>query len=157
MIGLSLVLAAAVAVVWLGRSGGEDAPPSIGGTEPRPDLAADTLQRLVSTVSEARTEPEGLVDPADPAALAWGEGVLANVRSLRVRDFTARYVDEDLGQSAALPEGQWSAAVLTTWRFAGFDARAARAEVTLTFAVRDGRAVLVGAGGGDRRTWPGSL
>jgi hypothetical protein len=42
--------------------------------------------------------------------------------------------------------------VQTTWRFAGFDARPARTEVTFTFAVRDGRAVLVDAGGGDRRT-----
>ena len=40
MIGLSLVLTAAVAVVWLGRSGDEDAPPSLEGTQARPDLAA---------------------------------------------------------------------------------------------------------------------
>ncbi len=152
MIGLPLVVAAAATVVWLGRSGGEDPLPSLDGTRARPDLAAATLQRLVSAVSEGRRQPDGLVDPDDAAALTWGDGVLANARSLRVRDFTARYVDEDLGESEGLPDGQWAAAVKTTWRFAGFDPRAARAEVTVVFAVRDGRAVLVDAGGGDRRT-----
>ena len=85
-------------------------------------------------------------------ALAWGDGVLANASSLRVRDFTARYVDEDPSESAGLPAGRWAAAVETTWRFDGFDARPARTEVTFVFAVRDGRALLVDAGGGDRRT-----
>ncbi|MET1058994.1 MAG: hypothetical protein ABWX84_05325 [Nocardioides sp.] len=151
MVGLSLVLAAALTLVWLTRSD-EEAPPSLGRLQARPDLAAATLQRLVSAVDDENTRPDGLVDPEDPAALAWGSGVLANVHSLRVRDFSARYVDADPSDSAGLPEGQWAAAVETTWRFAGFDRRPARAEVTFTFAVRDGRAVIVDAGGGDRPT-----
>ena len=92
------------------------------------------------------------MDPDDPAALAWGDGVLGNADRLRVRDFSARYVDADPGDSAGLPDGQWAAAVETTWRFAGFDRRPAKAEVTFRFAVRDGRAVIVDAGGGDRLT-----
>jgi hypothetical protein len=78
--------------------------------------------------------------------------VLANARSLRVRDFSARYVDEDPSESATLPDGQWAGAVATTWRFAGVDRGTARAEVTVVFAVRQGRAEIVAAGGGDRRT-----
>ena len=152
MIGLSLALAAAVIVVWLSRAGDEDPPPSLAGTQPRPDLAAQALQHLVTAVREGRASADGLVDPGDPAALAWGDGVLGNADRLRVRDFSARYVDADPGGSAGLRDGEWAAAVETTWRFAGFDRRPAKAEVTFTFAVRDGRAVIVDAGGGDRRT-----
>ena len=152
MIGLSLVLAAAVIVVWLARAGDEDPPPSLAGTQPRPDLAAQALQRLVTAVGEGQASPDDVVDPDDPAALAWGDGVLGNADRLRVRDFSARYVDADPGGSAGLPKGQWAAAVETTWRFAGFDRRPAKAEVTFRFAVRDGRAVIVDAGGGDRLT-----
>jgi hypothetical protein len=152
VIGLSLVLAAGVMVVWLTHTGDDESPPSLGGTQARPDLAAATLQQLVAAVGDGRSHPDDLVDPEDPAAVAWGDGVLANARSLRVRDFSARYVDADPSDSAGLPDGQWAAAVETTWRFAGFDRRPAKAEVTFTFAVRDGRAVLVNAGGGDRLT-----
>ena len=152
MAGLSLVLVAALAVVWLVQRGGEEQPPTLTLSRPRPDLAADTLDRLTEAVSERSTDPSGLVDPGDPGAADWMSGVLGNVGPLRVTDFSARYVDDDPSLTATLPRGQWAAAVETSWRYAGFDRHPGRTEVTLVFTVRDGRAVLVSAGGGERRT-----
>jgi hypothetical protein len=150
--GLSLALVAALVGVWLGqRGGGEDDAPTIALDRPRPDLAAQTLDRLADAVADRTTDPAGLVDDADPAARDWMAGVLGNVRPLRVTDFTARYVDDDPSLSATLPQGRWAAAVETTWRYAGFDRQPGRAEVTMVFEVRDGRADLVSVGGGERR------
>ena len=152
MAGLSLVLVAAVAVVWLVQRGGDEATPTIDLSRPRPDLAAETLGRLDDAVGSGTTDPDGLVDPDDARAEAWMRGVLGNVRPLRVTDFSARYVDDDPSLTATLPKGQWAAAVETTWAYGGFDRKPGRSEVTMVFTVRDGEAVLVSAGDGERRT-----
>ncbi|RYP85663.1 hypothetical protein EKO23_11710 [Nocardioides guangzhouensis] len=152
MAGLSLVLVAALAAVWLVQRGGEGDTPTVALSRPRPDLATETLDRLTDAVAEGRTDPSGLVDVDDPATEDWMTGVLGNVGPLRVADFSARYVDDDPSLTATLPRGQWAAAVDMSWRYAGFDRHPAHGEVTMVFTVRDGQAVLVSAGGGERRT-----
>jgi hypothetical protein len=161
VIGLSLVLALVCVVALVvgvlavrdgdGDGGGAGAPPSLAQTRPRPDLAATALQDLTDAVAAGETDPGDLAGD-DPAEAAWARAVLDNARALHVRDFSARYVDEDPSLTASLPSGQWAAAVDTTWQFGGFDQRPSHTEVTFVFAVEDGRAVVVDAGGGARRT-----
>lgn len=90
---------------------------------------------------------------ADDGARALLSGVVANGDASGVADFSLRFVAEDEALSAGLSEDdQWAVAVDVGWRFAGFDAAPARTEVTFTFAAQEGRARLVGIGGGQRRT-----
>lgn len=131
---------------------GDDPDPS-----PRPvarlDLAAAALSELVTAVDERdAAAAEKLADPGDDDARRLLARIVTNATALHVADFSLRVVDEDVAATAALPSGQWAAAVDTSWRFAGFDAGLGQSEVTFTFADAGGRAVLVDVGGADRRT-----
>jgi len=124
---------------------------------PRPvarlDLASAAVSELASAVDERDpAAAEKLADPGDDDARRRLAGIVANAAALRVTDFSLRVLDEDIAATAALPSGQWAAAVETAWRFAGFDAEIGQAEVTFTFSEQDGRAVLLDVGGADRRT-----
>lgn len=109
------------------------------------DLEAAVRQRDASAA-------EKLADPGDTGARELLRAMVDNAEQLRVADFSLRYVDEDRALSAGLDGGRWAAAVDTSWRFDGFDAEPAHTEVTFRFGEENGRAVLVGVGGDDRRT-----
>jgi hypothetical protein len=118
--------------------------------QPQPALATEALARLQRAVARRDGQAVRALAPrGDDRAAGRLAAVVANARSLDVRDFTLRYVDEE---GAVAPDGTWSAAVDTTWRLAGFDPAPAETEVTVRFRVQDGHAAVVGLGGGDRRT-----
>ncbi|HYH34471.1 MAG TPA: hypothetical protein VD814_04900, partial [Nocardioides sp.] len=106
-------------------------PPSAPGTtEVRPGEAAAVLERLEQAVADADPAAAGALAPAGSSeAAALLRAVVRNARTIGVDDFTLRYVDA-LG--GADEQGRWSATVDTRWRFAGFDAEAAAAEVEFT-------------------------
>lgn len=143
-------------------AGCQDQPPPptpAPSSAERRGLAAETLVALEQAVADGDVAAaEGVALPGDADAATWARGVVANARSLRVQDFTLRYVDEDLAASGALPEGQWVASVEANWRFGGFDRGTANAEVGLVLAQDDAGVHLVGllppnsAPGTDRRT-----
>jgi hypothetical protein len=152
--GLVFAVLLGLAVVVFLRD--DDSAP---GSDPSPrpaarmDLAAVALSDLVAAVDgRDPSAAEKLADPADQDARSRLGDIVANAEALHVADFSLRILDEDVAATAALPSGQWSAAVQTAWRFAGFDVDAGQAEVTFTFAQDGDRAVLVDVGGGDRRT-----
>jgi hypothetical protein len=131
----------------------DDAPyvarvPRASSAEAGPGLASEALGRLQRAVAQRNPAAVRGAAPRG-AAGAWLEAVVANARALDVRDFRLRYVDEE---GAVAADGSWSAAVDTTWAFGGFDRAPAHTEVTVRFRVEDGRAVVLGVGGGVRRT-----
>jgi hypothetical protein len=73
--------------------------------------------------------------------------VVHNAASLRVQDFTLRYVD---AEGALAADGSLDAAVDATWGFRGFDRAPARAEVVVHLRSDGDRIALTGVGGGDR-------
>ena len=152
MAGLSLsLLLVAGLVVWvtLDRRPYEAAPPAGPVAQVRPTLAAQALRRLERAVEDRDARAAGDLAPAgDDRTAALLASVVDNARSLRVRDLTLRYVDEE---GALSPDGSWAAAVDATWRFDGFDDAPARAEVTIRFADDGDRVALAGVGGGDHR------
>ncbi|MBD8869146.1 hypothetical protein [Nocardioides donggukensis] len=159
-----MAVLAVVLTLVLVRDGEPDRPADQAGptgepqvTQPRPDLATRLLADLETAVADGDGEAAAaLADPDDADAVDRARAIAENGRRLRVDDFTLRYVDDDPGAGAGLPQGQWAAAVEATWRFAGADPEPARAEVTVTFSGDDDgeseEAGLVAVGGGDRRT-----
>lgn len=146
MAGLSLVLVIALVVTWLTRDDEPEQPANLSSPSARQDLAARALLDLESAV---RDHDRGVLG-SDVAQAA--TDVVDNAADLKVADFSLRYVDEDSALTAQLPDGQWAAAVDTTWRFAGFDANPAHDEVTFVFEADGEHASVVSVGGGDRRT-----
>lgn len=145
MAGLSLVLVVSLLIFWQTRDEEPVERPQLTSPSARQDLAAAALLDL-----QAAVHSRGAKELDDPGTAA--ENALANAQKLHVADFTLRYVAEETGLSSDLPDGQWAAAVDTTWRFAGFDARPAHDEVTFVFERDWDRASIVSIGGGDRRT-----
>lgn len=143
-------------LVWRHEAEEEPAgPPTVVSPAARQDLAVTLLDELIAAVRQRDSAAAGRLtgaSPDDSATPELGAAIVENAESLQVREFTLRYIDEDLGLSSDLPEGQWAAAVDTTWQFGGFDREPARAEVTFSFEVHDDRARLVSVGGGARRT-----
>ena len=150
-LSLSLVLVAGL-LVWglLDRRPYEATPPSAPAAQVRPTLAARTLRELERAVEDRdAAAARGLAPTGDDQAAALLAAVVANARSLRVRDFTLRYVDEE---GALSPDGSWAAAVDATWGFAGFDPMPARSEVVFRFVDDGDRVALAGVGDdGDHR------
>ncbi|MFA6577369.1 MAG: hypothetical protein WCS84_18245, partial [Nocardioides sp.] len=72
--------------------------------------------------------------------------VAGNAAALRVDELSLRYVDV----TGAPADDRWTAAVDVTWRFAGYDESAARAEVAVTFVADGTRVAIAGFGGADR-------
>ncbi len=138
--GLSLcLLVAAASIAVLVRPGDP------GATEPgasRPDRAerAVLASRTLADLEEAVASGRKGVSSGPPRVVA------DNAAAIGVRDFTLDYVAEDPG---ALSAGSdvWVAAVETTWAFRGPDRGLARTEVSFTFRIVDGRAVITAIGG----------
>src|SRR3546814_4934552 len=119
---LAAVVAATLVVVLSGDEPGK--APVLHSPSARQDLAAAALSRVVTGVeTDDRDALRGASTPDVASRLA------DNASDLEVTDFTLRYVDEDRGLSASLPEGRWAAAVDATWRFDGFDPAPAHAEI----------------------------
>lgn len=155
MVGLSsclgLLLLAGLAW-WVLRDDTYTAPvPDSPVASAQPDAAADALAELVDAVRSGDIGAARALAPEDdPAAAEALAGVVTNAGAARVEDVDLRYVDE-LG--AVGDDGAWSAAVDTTWQFAGFDRTPARTEVRVGFVPDDaGGVAITGVGGGGRRT-----
>ncbi len=153
MVGLSLSLLLVVGLVtWrvLDSQPYTAANPVDRSARAQPALAAQTLQRLERAVSERDVAgAESLALAGDESAVALLGALAKNARALRVQDFTLRYVDE---AGAVSTDGSWPASVDVTWRFGGFDAAPARAEVRFRFVARGDVVALSSVGGGDLRT-----
>jgi hypothetical protein len=76
-------------------------------------------------------------------------GVVRNGSALHVSDFSLRYLDTE---GAVAADGSWSAAVATTWRFAGFDRQTERLEMQIRFARSERGLRIARMGGGDHRS-----
>ena len=93
-----------------------------------PAAAASTLRRLETAIRrEDLAAGAELGEDADSAELL--RSVVENAAALRLTEVTFRYV-EDTG---SVSEDGWEATVETTWRIAGFDPTAARAEIDVDF------------------------
>lgn len=114
------------------------------------DAAATTLSELTAAVVQRDAAAAAdLTESSDATARAQLSSLPANAESLKVEDFTLRYVDAVTGINAA---GEWTAAVDATWRFDGYDESPARAEILVDFVTSKGQTTIAGVGGGDRRT-----
>ncbi|GAB2752737.1 hypothetical protein GCM10027020_00810 [Nocardioides salsibiostraticola] len=123
----------------------QDPSPTISG-----DAAATTLSALTAAVAQRDVAAAAdLTASSDAPARAQLSSLPANAESLKVEDFTLRYVDAVTGINAA---GEWTAAVDATWRFDGYDDSPARAEILVDFVTSEGQTTIAGVGGGDRRT-----
>jgi hypothetical protein len=151
--GLSLFLLVVAGLVTWRVAGSEPyvAPtPTKVRRHVQPAQAAETLSELERAVGDRDAAAARALAPQgdDTSARLLG-AIVENAAALHVRDFTARYVDEE---GALTDAGAWEAAVDTTWQFAGFDAHPAHAEVLFRFEDEGGHVALASVGGGDRRT-----
>lgn len=151
MVGLSSLLLVAVGLLaWsvLAPDPYVASPPDDpAGETVRPAEAARALSELVEAVEAGDAGAARALAPADdPAAGDLLAAVVDNAQALRVDQLSMRYVDV----TGAPADGTWTAAVDVTWRFAGYDDNAARAEVAVTFSGDGSRVAVTGFGGGDR-------
>ena len=151
MAGLSLCLLLATGLVawWVTDDDTYVAPtPAPVTRSVSPGLAAQTLADFVHAVHDGDREAARALAPADdPAAGNLLAAVVGNADRIDVTDFTLRYVD---AEGALGTDGDWTAAVDATWRFAGFDRAPARAELSVHLREDGDRVALAGFGGGDR-------
>src|SRR5690606_18444493 len=107
--------------------------------------ASRTLTALEKAVRRGdRGHAEALAPDGDTEAARQLGGIVANARTIPVRDFRLRLVEVTHAPSA---EGTWGATVTVTWRFAGFDPSSSESDVTFWFR-RDGdRTALTAVGG----------
>lgn len=157
MAGLSLftgLVVLAALLVWMRDDAHRVTPGSVVAAGPRPGAAASTLHLLEEAVESHDPDAARALAPAgDAAAAALMGSVADNAGALEVTDFSARYVDET---GAGAEDGSWTAQVVLTWGFEGFDREPASAEVAVTF-VPDGDAVAIrrfgGVGDGIEPLW----
>lgn len=123
-------------------------PPLPQAQPPRAEAAATALRALQRAVRRHDAAGAALLGADSTASRVLG-ALADNARLLGVQGFALRYVD---ATSATSPQGRWSAAVDTTWRFAGFDAAPANAEVRIGFAWEGSRAEISSVGGGGLRS-----
>jgi hypothetical protein len=143
---MAAVLAAA-AVTWTVLDDPASEPETSGTSsrQPLPALAAQALRQLSSALADGDEQAAAELAPdGDRAAAEALREVTAGARSLGL-EVALRYVDET-GRTAA--DGAWSAAVETTWRFAGdTGSRPASTEVTVRFRpAGEDRVAIVGFG-----------
>jgi hypothetical protein len=103
-------------------------------------VALDALQRAI------RDRRPSAVEGAPARA------VVANASTLRVQDFTARYIARE---GAVAADGSWTADVALTWRFGGVDEATASEDVEATFEPVGSRVQIDGfeAGNGRLPLW----
>jgi hypothetical protein len=149
--GLSLCLLLGTGILaWSLTSDDTYVAPTPSETRQRvsPALASQTLQHFVDAVDARDAAAARALAPAGDTSTADRLAALVhNADRLRIAGFTVRYVDDEGALSA---DGSWAAAVDATWRMAGFDRTAARAELLVHLRQEDDRVALTGFGGGDR-------
>jgi len=111
-----------------------------------PAVATRTLDDLERALRRHDTSAAASLG-ADGAAQTLLRSLARTASALDLADVSFTYLTEN-GQVAA--DGTWTAAVATTWRIAGFDEVAARADVEFAFA--DGGTHIRAIGGGVGRT-----
>lgn len=123
-------------------------PPDERGEVADPAAAASTLAAL----RDALDDPEAAGElGADEEAATLLSAVAENATELRLSDVTFGYVTETGRTSGA--DG-WDGLVAVTWRFDGFDAASARAEIPFSFADGGRRIAGIGADGADAGRLP---
>jgi hypothetical protein len=152
---VGLLLAGALALTGCSHDASL-APPK--PTADSTDARAISAQRTLTALSAALTTRDG----ARAAALAAPEGqaiaaaMIANARTLDLRDLTLRYVDDQGILSAddrsRYGSSAWAATADLSYRIAGWDAHPARVETRFVFVRSAGRELLAGVGGGEGRT-----
>jgi hypothetical protein len=160
--GLLVLLVAAGSLLWSQR-GDEavlpSAPPGAGtgtptaedGADRRADAAAALLGRLVTALEHGTpAQLAALAAPGDEEAAGELRALRANVRRLRIRDLSMRYVDEGTGEPSPDPRRRlrgrtWIGDVAMRWRLAGFDVGTSDLEVGLTFVETPGGAAFASA------------
>lgn len=133
-------------VVVLTRDGRDTVEPPRPVQVPRasPAEAAAVLASFVAGVEDRDGDALVALAPGDsPEVREQLSGIGANAASLDLRDVTARYVDQ-VGTVSA--DGAWSGVVEMTWRFDGFDAAPAQADVAVRFAPDDDGLAITGFG-----------
>ncbi|MBZ5736761.1 hypothetical protein [Nocardioides mangrovi] len=116
-----------------------------------PEQAASTLEAFEKAVRTHDVDAaEALAPEGDDDAEAWLAAVVRNAEKLRLADVSLRYVT-DLGTPGS--DGEWDAAVDSTWRMRGFDRHAATAEIGFHLRDDGDRVALTGAGSSDG-VWP---
>lgn len=123
--------------------GAEEEPPATPAVVQADPAAAIGL---LSDFAEAVTEGDTEKGP-------WPAHVVANAAEIGVSDFSVRYLSDEPGASASLPEGQWAATVDLSWQFDSFDPTPARAEVGVVFS-GDGEELRLESIGGGRAVRP---
>src|SRR5262249_52886950 len=151
VVGLSLFLALVIGLVlWLANREPTYHAPLGGPSGPQASQADAT--RLLSAFETAVRQHDVGAGAGLGAGLAAEHalaGVVRNGRALRVAGFSLGYVDQ-VGGGA--PDGSGAADVASTWRFAGYDARAEHPEVRVRFTPYRGRLRIAGIGGGGLRS-----
>nr|WP_238351407.1 hypothetical protein [Kribbella shirazensis] len=129
-------------------------PPS--ATPTTPDQAQAGVQRAVAgeavlqkmadaIENEDRGEFLNTIDPKATAFRASARTIFGNLSALPLGTFQLRYVSDDIG--ALTPDRQaelggtqsWLAQVEVSWQLAGYDVKAARETLPVTFVTRDGK------------------
>lgn len=159
MVGPSLFLLLVVGLVaWsLSGSRGDDADEPY--VAPRPTAAAadidttgaaETLQLLVAALGDGdRAAASALAAPDDTTTAALLSDLVDTAVAARLDEVTLRYIDDDGGLAA---DRTWAAEVDVTWAYAGFDAQATTASVSVRFRDTPDGVRIAGIGGGDLRT-----
>lgn len=129
-------------------------PPS--ATPTTPDQAQAGVQRAVAgeavlqkmadaVQNEDRGEFLNTIDPKAAAFRTSARTIFSNLTALPLGTFQLRYVSDDVG--ALTPDRQaelggtqsWLAQVEVSWQLAGYDVKAARETLPVTFVTRDGK------------------
>ena len=159
---LLCLLAAGLAYWWLSRPETAVLPRPGDAATPltREDAATGLLAELATALeSGSRADLADLAAPGDRAATRELATLRGNVRRIGVQDLQMRYVDENAGRDVTgvappLRERAWVGDVALSWRIDGFDDRASRMEVTMTFASTEDGARFVSARGDYGRPAP---
>jgi len=115
-------------------------------TSAAPGRAAAALGAFEEALRRGDFAVAGNLAPEDDEeARDWLAATVRNAVALRLDRLSLRYVAESGPPDAT---GEWTAAVELTWRYRGFDERAARAEVELRLRDLGDRVGILGAGAG---------
>ncbi|WP_183095515.1 hypothetical protein, partial [Nocardioides stalactiti] len=106
----------------------------------------DDLQQAVVDRDAAAAEALG----ADDAGRTLLRGVAETAAAMDLTDVTFSYVAEN---GTVGPDGSWTAAVVVTWRVAGFEEVPARTEVQFEFADGGDRVRSIGGGAAATPVW----
>lgn len=128
--------------------------PSLDNSAARADAAQHTLSRLVDGLRHG--DGAAVARLGTPGARGLMAGISANAKSLRLRQVSMRYVDEQdgaltAGEQRRLGDDAWVGAVDVTYRIPGYDPSATHLETSFVFDSVDGKARIASVGGHGHR------